>query len=130
MTQHGHSGAAGIGLEPPAGRGWRPSAAPPPIGWWRVTIGVFTLAAVAGVLLIRSASEHVTGNATPRYMAVDRLRFTISDMNGAQNLYVLDGGRSRPDYLAAERAYVAALAAAERLVDARRRPRAAGPRAP
>ena len=51
-------------------------------------------------------------------MAVDRLRFTISDMNGAQNLYVLDGGRSRPDYLAAERAYVAALAAAERLVDA------------
>ena len=83
-----------------------------------ITIAVITLAAVGGVLLIRLQSHEVTGDATPRIVAVDRLRFAISDMNGAQNLYVVDGGASRAAYLAAERRYRDALGYAEGLARA------------
>jgi PAS domain S-box-containing protein len=83
-----------------------------------ITIAGITLAAVGGVLLIRLQSHDVTGDATPRIVAVDRLRFAISDMNGAQNLYVVNGGATRAAYLAAEGRYRNALGYAEGLATA------------
>src|SRR5437868_3900794 len=60
---------------------------------------VIALVNVVALALVRDAGSTLHDQASPRSMRVDLLRVDLADMNGAQNLYLIDPLGGRPVYL-------------------------------
>lgn len=65
---------------------------------------VIALVNAGSLVLVREAGSALHDQAAPRSMRVEQLRLDLSDMNGAQNLYLLDPGGGRPVFIAARQA--------------------------
>ncbi|HEY0388611.1 MAG TPA: PAS domain-containing protein [Gaiellales bacterium] len=74
-------------------------------------IVVIALVNAVSFVLVRDAGSTLHDQATPRSLAVEQLRLDIADMNGAQNLYLIDPGGGRPVYVASRTAVRRDLAA-------------------
>jgi methyl-accepting chemotaxis protein len=66
-------------------------------------VPVVMIAAVFGVAFwgmqsLGSATNRITTQSTPKLVDANNLKFLAADVNGWQNGYVLDGGKSRPDF--------------------------------
>ena len=72
---------------------------------------VIALANAASLVLVRDAGSTLHDQAAPRSMRVEQLRLDLSDLNGAQNLYLIAPGGGRPVYTAARAAVRRDLAA-------------------
>jgi PAS domain S-box-containing protein len=64
---------------------------------------IIALVNAVALALVREAGSTLHDQAAPRAMRVDLLRVDLADMNGAQNLYLIDPVGGRPVYLDAAR---------------------------
>ncbi len=87
----------------------RPDAAPgaeQPSRTFVAAIAVIVAMAVVNLVAfvaIQRADSTLHDQATSSLTAAQQLQFDVADMNGAQNLYVLDGGASRSSFEASQR---------------------------
>ena len=65
---------------------------------------VIALVNAGTLVLVRDAGSTLHDQAAPRSMRVEQLRLDLSDMNGAQNLYLIQPGGGRPVFIAARAA--------------------------
>lgn len=80
-----------------------------------VVIVVMAVVNVVAFLTIQNAGDHLHNEASQTLLAAQHLQFDAADMNGAQNLYVLDNGNSRNVFLASELRLGRSIAAARRV---------------
>jgi PAS domain S-box-containing protein len=76
---------------------------------------VIALVNAGTLVLVRDAGSTLHDQAAPRSMRVEQLRLDLSDMNGAQNLYLIQPGGGRPVFIAARAAVRRDIAAARPL---------------
>src|SRR5437763_16525697 len=77
-----------------------------------LVIGVMVLVNLVALIEVRAAGNRLHTDTTPRLLAAERVQLEAAHMNGAQNLYLLDKGRSRPVFLADQRRLGVSIAAA------------------
>ena len=65
---------------------------------------VIALVNAGSLVLVRNAGWTLHDQASPRSMRVEQLRIDLADMNGAQNLYLIDPTGGRPVFVAARQA--------------------------
>ena len=80
---------------------------------------VIALVNAVALVLVRDAGSTLHDQASPRSMQVELLRLDLADMNGSQNLYLIDPAGGRPVYLAAARAVRRDIFAVRRLESSR-----------
>jgi PAS domain S-box-containing protein len=80
-----------------------------------VLLGVIGLVNAVAFVLLRDAGSTLHDQAAPRSMAVEQLRLDLADMNGAQNLYLIDPSGGRPVFVAARTTVRRGLATVRRM---------------
>ncbi|HET7379823.1 MAG TPA: PAS domain-containing protein [Gaiellales bacterium] len=77
-----------------------------------LVVAVMVVVNLAALVAVRSAESRVHAHTTEDLLTAQRVQFLAADMNGAQNLYLIDGGRSRAAFLASEHALARSIGSA------------------
>ena len=77
-----------------------------------LVVAVMLALTVVALIEVRSAANRVHEDSANQLLLAQRVQFLAADMNGAQNLYLIDGGRGRPAFLSREKALAQAIQSA------------------
>src|SRR6478672_10376332 len=78
---------------------------------------VVAITAMWGMGRLSSATHDITNRVSPKVAAAEQVRYAAADLNGWQTAYVLDKGKSRPQFEQSDAAFKKAITALDRVAN-------------